>query len=75
MAISNYEEKTFHSLGEIQVDIVVGTTIRPTLNMIISSKANYNLLWEENGSMGLTLFLHLSIKEFQYGEKIIKSRT
>lgn len=44
MVLSNYEGKTSHILGIIQVDIFVGTLTRPTLFMVISSKANYNLL-------------------------------
>lgn len=44
MVLSKYEEKTGHSLGEIQVDLVVGTTIRAILFMFIPLKANYDLL-------------------------------
>lgn len=44
MVLSNYEGKTGHILGIIQVDISVGTLTRPTLFMVISSKENCNLL-------------------------------
>lgn len=44
MVLSNYEGKTDHSLGEIQMDLVVGTTVRPILFMVIPYKVNYNLL-------------------------------
>ncbi|MCI23624.1 hypothetical protein A2U01_0044806, partial [Trifolium medium] len=41
---SNYEGKTGHALGAIQLEVCVGSTVRPTLFMVIASKANYNLL-------------------------------
>lgn len=41
MVVSNYEGKT---LGFLQVDMVVGTTTRPTLFVVVPTKANYNLL-------------------------------
>lgn len=44
MVLYNYDGKTGHSLGKIQVDLVVGTTTRPTLFMVVPFKANYNLL-------------------------------
>lgn len=44
MVLSNYEGKTGHPLGAIQVNLVVRTTVRPTLFMVVPSKANYNLL-------------------------------
>jgi hypothetical protein len=44
IVLSNYEGETGFSLGAIQVDIAVGSTIRPTLFLVIASKANYNLL-------------------------------
>lgn len=44
MVFSNYEGKTSCILGVIQVDLVVGTTTRPTIFMVIASKANFNLL-------------------------------
>lgn len=44
MVLSNYEGKTNKPLGVIQVDIVVGTTIRPTFFMLVPTKANYNFL-------------------------------
>lgn len=44
MVLSNYEDKTNHILGVIQVDLSVGSTSRPPLFMVITSNANYNLL-------------------------------
>lgn len=44
MALSNYERKTSRPLGVIQVDMVVGTTTRPTLFVVNPNKQNYNLL-------------------------------
>lgn len=44
MVLSKYKGKTDHSLGEIQVDLAVRTTIRPTLFMVVPSKDNYNML-------------------------------
>lgn len=44
MVLSDYEGKSRKALRVNQVDIVVGTIIRPTLFMVISSKENYNLL-------------------------------
>lgn len=35
MVLSNYEGKTHRSLGVIQVDLAVGTIVRPTLFMVI----------------------------------------
>lgn len=43
MVLSNYEDKTSKALGVIKVDVIVGTTIKPTLFVVISTKANYNL--------------------------------
>lgn len=42
--LSNYEGKIGHTLGVIQVDLTVESVTRPTLFMVITSKANYNLL-------------------------------
>jgi hypothetical protein len=42
--LSNYEGKTGYSLGAIQVDVDVGSVVRPTLFLVIQSKANFNLL-------------------------------
>lgn len=44
MVLSDYEGKPRKALGVNQVDIVVGTIVRPTLFMVIPSKENYNLL-------------------------------
>lgn len=44
MVLSNYEGKTNNILGVVQVDLVVGTTTRSTLFMVINSKVNLNLL-------------------------------
>ncbi|WJX16101.1 hypothetical protein P8452_06177 [Trifolium repens] len=44
IVLSNYEGETGFSLGAIQLDVVVGSTIRPTLFLVVASKANYNLL-------------------------------
>ena len=44
MVLSNYEGKTNNIMGVVQVDLVVGTTTRSTLFMVIDSKANFNLL-------------------------------
>jgi len=42
--LSNYEGKAEHSLGDLQVSLTMGTVIRPTLFMVVLSKANFNLL-------------------------------
>jgi hypothetical protein len=42
--MSNYEGKASHSLGALQVSLTVGTVVRPTLFMVVPSKANFNLL-------------------------------
>lgn len=44
MVLLNYEGKTSHILGLIKVELSVGSTTRPTLFMMITSNANYNLL-------------------------------
>ena len=44
IVLSNYEGKTGHSLGAIEVDLIVGTIKRTTLFLVIASKANFNLL-------------------------------
>ncbi|PNX57546.1 hypothetical protein L195_g050456 [Trifolium pratense] len=44
IVLSNYEGETEFSLGAIQVDVAVGSTVRPTLFLVVASKANYNLL-------------------------------
>jgi hypothetical protein len=44
IVLSNYEGKTGYSMGAIQVDVAVGSIVRPTLFLIVQSKANFNLL-------------------------------
>ena len=44
MVLSNYGGKIGTTMGVIQVDKTVGTIIRTTMFMVITSKANYNLL-------------------------------
>ncbi|MCH87192.1 hypothetical protein A2U01_0008058 [Trifolium medium] len=44
IVLSNYEGKTGFSMGVIQVVIAVGSTVRPTLFLVVPSKANYNML-------------------------------
>lgn len=44
MVLSNYEGKVSTTMGVIQVDLTVDTITRPTMFMVIVSKANYNLL-------------------------------
>jgi hypothetical protein len=42
--LSNYEGMAGHSIGALQVSLTVGTIVRPTLFMVVPSKANFNLL-------------------------------
>ncbi|PNX81972.1 hypothetical protein L195_g037997, partial [Trifolium pratense] len=44
IVLSNYEGKNGHSWGAIQVDVAIGSFVRPTLFLVVPSKANYNLL-------------------------------
>ncbi|MCI21838.1 hypothetical protein A2U01_0043008, partial [Trifolium medium] len=44
IVLSNYEGETGFSLGAIQVEVAVGSTVRSTLFLVVASKANYNLL-------------------------------
>lgn len=44
IALSNYEGKTLHSLCAIHVNLAVGSVIRPTLFIVVPSKANFNFL-------------------------------
>ncbi|XP_050915310.1 uncharacterized protein LOC127130326 [Lathyrus oleraceus] len=44
MVLSNYEGKIGHTLGVIQVDLIVGSFTRPTMFMVITSRVYYNLL-------------------------------
>lgn len=41
MVLLNYVGKNSKPLGVIQVDMVVGTTTRPTLSVVIPTKANH----------------------------------
>lgn len=53
MVIYNYEGETCRYLGEILVDLAVGTRVRPTLFIFISPRPTITYCYEENGSMGL----------------------
>lgn len=44
MVLSNYEGKVGTLMGVIQIDLIVVTITRPTIFMVIASKANYNML-------------------------------
>jgi hypothetical protein len=44
VVLANYEGKIGHSLGAIQLEVCVGSTIRKTLFMVIAAKPNYNML-------------------------------
>ncbi|CAJ2657404.1 unnamed protein product [Trifolium pratense] len=44
VVLANYEGKTGHSLGAVQLEVCVGSTVRKTLFMVIAAKPNYNLL-------------------------------
>jgi len=44
IVLSNYEGKVGHSLGAIQVNLIVGTITKPTLFIGVPSKANFSLL-------------------------------
>ncbi|CAJ2679325.1 unnamed protein product [Trifolium pratense] len=44
VVLANYEGKTGHSLGAVQLEVRVGSTVRKTLFMVIAAKPNYNLL-------------------------------
>ena len=44
IVLSNYEGKTRFSLGALQVNLIEGSVTRPTLFMVVPSKANFNLL-------------------------------
>jgi hypothetical protein len=65
IVLSNYEGKTGHSMGAIQVDVCVGSTVRPTLFLVVPSKANFNLLLGRewiHGVGAVPLTLHQSGK-------------
>ena len=40
--MSNYEGKVGHYLGALQVSLKAGTVVKPTLFMVVPSKANFN---------------------------------
>lgn len=44
VVFSNYEGNSRSSFGAVEVDLVVGIIKRSTLFLVVSSKANYNLL-------------------------------
>jgi hypothetical protein len=44
VVLCNYEGKSGSSLCAVEVDLVVGTVKRPTLVLLVESKANYNFL-------------------------------
>lgn len=44
MVLSKYEGKNGTTMGVIQVDITVGSITQPTVFLVITSRANYNLL-------------------------------
>lgn len=44
MVLLNYEGKIALTVGVIQVDVTVGSITRPTVFMVIVSKAGYNFL-------------------------------
>jgi hypothetical protein len=44
IVLSKYEGKNCHSWGAIQVDVAIGSSIKPTLFIVVPSKVNYNML-------------------------------
>lgn len=44
MVLSNYEGNTKRPVGVIQVNVVIGTTTRPALFIVIPTKENCSLL-------------------------------
>ncbi|XP_050918369.1 uncharacterized protein LOC127135773 [Lathyrus oleraceus] len=66
MVLSNYEAQIGHTLGVIHVDLTIGFIIRPTMFIVITSRANYNLLlsreWiHEIGAVPSSLYQRISI--------------
>lgn len=55
MVLSNYEGKVGTTMGVIQVDLTVGTITRPTMFLVIVSKANYNLLLGQEWIHGISV--------------------
>jgi len=66
----NYEGTIGNSLGAVEVDLIVGSISRTTMFMVVPSKANFNVLLVENGSMAWGKCLPLYIKELLYGGKM-----
>jgi hypothetical protein len=44
IVLTNYEGTTGNSLGAVEVDLIVGSVKRTTTFMVVSSKANFNVL-------------------------------
>lgn len=66
MVLSNYKGKVVTTIWVIQVDLIVGTITRPTMFMVIVSKAKYNLLLGQEWIHGIgvvpsSLYQHISI--------------
>ena len=53
MILSNYEGGIGTTMGVIQLDLKVGTVVRPTMFMVISAKPNYNFLLEREWIHGV----------------------
>jgi hypothetical protein len=68
MVLSDFERKTTKSLSVILLSVIFETIIRPTLFVVVSSKANYNMLlgreWIHGvGAVPSTLHQVLSISQ------------
>lgn len=64
MVLSKYEGKFGTTMGVIQVDLTLRTITRPTLFMVIASRANYHLLLGREWIQGIVvvpLILHQKI--------------
>lgn len=59
VVLSNYEGKVGTTMGVIQMDLVVGTITRPIMFIVITLKANYNLLIDREWIHGISLELIL----------------
>jgi hypothetical protein len=53
IVLSNYEGKSGHSWGALQVNVAIGSSVRPTLFSVVESKANYNLLLDREWIHGV----------------------
>jgi len=42
--LSNYDGKAGHSLNAVQMNLTMGTVVKPTLFEVVPSKSNYNLM-------------------------------